>query len=289
MEGMFRHLLSSAVEICIRRTADLYIVSADAGQLEQVILNMVLNAHDAMPNGGRLTLETANVTVGEQDTDPYSEFQPGNYALLAITDTGRGMSPEVQARLFEPFFSTKDVGKGTGLGLATCYGIIKQSGGHISVTSEPGRGTTFKIFLPQVQSETQMLAQANQLPDLPGGTETLLLVDDDVALLEVEATFLGRLGYRVFTAHDGMDALELLEKRGQSMVHMLCTDVVMPRLDGNELSKRVAVSHPEAKVLFTSGNIEFANAYPGTTVLQKPFTLSTLAHKVREVLDAGGK
>ena len=155
MEGMFRHLLGSDVEILIRPAADLHIVHADAGQVEQVIMNMVLNAHDAMPDGGKLTLETGNVTFDEENTDPYSEFKPGSYAMLAITDTGRGMSPEVKARVFEPFFSTKDVGKGTGLGLATCYGIIKQSGGHISVVSEPGQGTTFKIYLPQAPSQTQ--------------------------------------------------------------------------------------------------------------------------------------
>ena len=287
MEGMFRHFLGSDVEVCLRPAADLYIVHADAGQLEQVILNMVLNAHDAMPNGGQLTLETRNVTMDGGNTDPYSEFKPGNYAMLAITDTGQGMSPEVKARVFEPFFSTKDVVKGAGLGLATCYGIVKQSGGHISVTSEPGRGTTFNIYLPQAPSETQVTSQTDQLPYLPKGTETILLVEDDATLLEVAASFLGRLGYRVFTAHDGMDALGLLEQRGQSPVHLLCTDVAMPRLDGNELSRRMTVSHPEARVLFLSGNAGHDPVQPGETVLQKPFTLSALAHKVREVLDTG--
>lgn len=250
-------------------------------------MNMVFNAHDAMAGGGKLTLETGNVTFDENNFDPYSDITPGNYAMLAIADTGRGMSPEVKARVFEPFFSTKGIGKGTGLGLATCYGIIKQSGGHISVTSEPGRGTTFKIYLPQAQSELQEVPTTNQLPDLPGGTETILLVEDDVELLEMTATFLGRLGYRVFTAHDGMDALNLLEQRGQSPVHLLCTDVVMPRLDGNELAERMAGTHPEAKVLFASGKTEHTVVHPGAIFLQKPFTLSTLAHKVREVLDAG--
>jgi PAS domain S-box-containing protein len=289
MEGMFRHLLGSNVEISLLPAADLYIVAADVGQLEQVILNMVLNAHDAMPGGGKLTLATGNVTLGEENTGPYSEFKPGNYAMLAITDTGKGMSPEVMARVFEPFFSTKEVGKGTGLGLATCYGIVKQSGGHISVASEPDQGTTFKIYLPQAPSETQVSLPADLLPSLPVGTETILLVEDDATLLEVAATFLGQLGYRVFTAHDGMDALGLLEQRGQSLVHLLCTDVVMPRLDGNELAKRLAMSHPEARVLFISGNAEHVGVHPGSTFLQKPFTLSALAYKIREVLDAGGK
>jgi CheY-like chemotaxis protein len=274
------------VEILIRPAADLYAVHADAGQLEQVITNMVLNAHDAMPNGGKLTLETENVTFDGETADPYAEIKPGNYAVLSITDTGRGMSPEVKARVFEPFFSTKDVGQGTGLGLATCYGIVKQSGGDISVISEPGRGTTFKIYLPQAPSETQAAPAADRPAGLPGGTETILLVEDDAALLELAATFLGRLGYRVFTAHDGVDALGLLEKRGQSPVHLLCTDVLMPRLDGNQLSKLIAVSHPETRILFTSGNVERAIVAPGAAHLQKPFTLSTLAQKVREVLDA---
>jgi signal transduction histidine kinase/CheY-like chemotaxis protein len=287
MEGMFRHLLGNDVEILIRPAADLHIVHADAGQLEQVIMNMVLNAHDAMPDGGKLILETGNVIVGEETPDVYSELKPGNYVMLAITDTGSGMSPEVRARVFEPFFSTKDVGKGTGLGLATCYGIVKQSGGHIVVDSEPGKGTTFKVYLPQASSETQVSLQTDQLRGLPGGTETILLVEDDVRLLEVMAAFLGRLGYRVFTAHDGMDALGLLEQRGQSPVHLLCTDVAMPRLDGNELSRRMAASHPETRVLFISGNVEHATVQPGAALLQKPFPLSALAQKVREVLDAG--
>ena len=286
MEGMFRHLLGSNVEILIRPAADLHMVHADVGQLEQVIMNMVLNAHDAMPNGGELTLETGNVTIGEETPDLYSECKPGDYVMLAITDTGTGMSPEVKARVFEPFFSTKDVGKGTGLGLATCYGIVKQSGGHILVDSEPGRGTTFKVYLPEAPSAAPVSLQTDQLRGLPGGTETILLVEDDVRLLEVAAAFLGRLGYRVFTANDGMDALGLLQQRGQSPVHLLCTDVMMPHLDGKELSKLMAMSHPETRVLFITGNAEHVPVDPGTTFLQKPFPLSALAHKVREVLDA---
>ena len=287
MEGMFRHLLGSGVEIIIQPAADLHIVHADAGQLEQVIMNMVLNAHDAMPNGGKLILETRNVTIGGENTELDSECLPGNYVMLAIADTGSGMSPEVKARVFEPFFSTKDVGKGTGLGLATCYGIVKQSGGHILVETEPGKGTTFKVYLPEAPSETRVSPQTDQMPSLPGGTETILLVEDDVRLLEVAATFLGQLGYRVFTANDGMDALGLLAQRGQNPVHLLCTDVVMPHLDGNELAKLMAVSHPETRVLFISGNAERAPDDAGATFLQKPFPLSALAHKVREVLDAG--
>jgi len=290
MEGMLRHLMGGDVDVRIISDAGLRAVMADAGQLEQVIINMAINARDAMPRGGKLTLETANVTFNHERADRDPEMKPGDYVMLAITDTGTGMSTEVKARVFEPFFSTKDVGQGTGLGLATCYGIIKQSGGHISVYSEPGRGTTFKIYLPQVQSETPVRPQLREPPGLPRGTETILLVEDDPALCEMAAEFLRRLGYVVLAAANGMSALRLVEQRGKESIDLLFADVVMPQLNGTELSGRVGALHPETRILFTSAYAENAIVHqevlsPSVAILQKPFTPSALAHKVREVLD----
>jgi CheY-like chemotaxis protein len=288
---MFRHLMGGNVDVRIISAADLRRVKADAGQIEQVIINVAINARDAMPQGGKLTLETANVTFSPEQVGRYSDFQPGNYVMLAITDTGVGMSPEVKARVFEPFFSTKGVGQGTGLGLATCYGIIKQSGGHIGVYSEPGRGTTFKIYLPQVPDETTVPPLVRELADLPHGTETILLVEDDAALREMAAEFLRRLGYQVLVAADGLNALNLVGQRGKEPLDLLFTDVVMPQLNGKELSERVLALHPETRILFTSAYTENAITHqevlgPDAAMLQKPFTPSALALKVREVLAA---
>jgi PAS domain S-box-containing protein len=289
MEGMFRHLMGGDVDVRIISAADLHAVKADAGQIEQVIINMAINARDAMPCGGKLTLETANVTFDHGRADRYPEMKPGDYVMLAITDTGTGMTAEIKAHVFEPFFSTKDVGRGTGLGLATCYGIIKQSGGHISVYSEPGRGSTFKIYLPQAQSETRVRPQP-ELPNLPHGTETILLVEDDPALCDMAAELLRRLGYDVLAAANGLSALKLVEQRGKKSIDLLFTDVVMPQLNGKDLSERVQALHPETKILFTSAYTENAIVHqeilrPGVAMLQKPFTPSALAHKLREVLD----
>jgi PAS domain S-box-containing protein len=289
MEGMFRHLMGSDVDVRIIRAPDLKMVKVDAGQMEQVIINIAINARDAMPQGGKLTLETCNVVFNGKSVGKISEIKPGDYVMLAITDTGVGMSPDIKARVFEPFFSTKDVGKGTGLGLATCYGIIKQSGGHINVYSEPGRGTTFKIYLPQVRSENLPLPPAAP-PDLPRGKETVLLVEDDPALREMAAELLRRLGYDVTAASNGGDALSLAEQRGKEPLNLLFTDVVMPQLNGKELSERVRALHPETRILFTSAYTENAIVHQealdsGVAILQKPFTPSTLAHKIREVLD----
>lgn len=289
MEGMFRHLMGSDVDVRIIRAPDLQMVKVDAGQIEQVIINIAINARDAMPQGGKLTLETCNVVFNGKSVGKISEIKPGDYVMLAITDTGVGMTPDIKARVFEPFFSTKDVGKGTGLGLATCYGIIKQSGGHINVYSEPDRGTTFKIYLPQVRSENPPLLPPTP-SDLPRGKETILLVEDDPALREMAAELLRRLGYDVTAASNGGDALNLVEQRGKASLNLLFTDVVMPRLSGKELSERVRALHPETRILFTSAYTENAIIHQealdsGVAILQKPFTPSTLARKIREVLD----
>jgi two-component system cell cycle sensor histidine kinase/response regulator CckA len=290
MEGIFHHLMGHDVETRIVPAPGLQAVMADAGQIEQVIMNMAMNARDAMPRGGKLTLETANVNFDEQSVERYSELEPGDYVMLAITDTGTGMSDKVKARLFEPFFTTKDVGQGTGLGLSTCYGIIKQSGGHISVYSELAIGTTFKVYLPQVEPQAAIPVRRLDSPDLPRGTEIILLVEDDPALREMAAGLLRRLGYTVLEAANGIEALSLKQQRGVGHIDLLFTDVVMPHMSGKELSERVQALYPQTRILFTSAYTENAIVHQGVlnkgvALLQKPFTPSALAHKLREVLD----
>jgi PAS domain S-box-containing protein len=291
MEEVIRHLMSGATAaVNIVPAPSLHPVKADAGQVEQIIMNLAMNARDAMPNGGILTLETANVAFDQDSVGSYSELKPGSYVMLAISDTGRGMSEAVKARAFEPFFTTKDVGQGTGLGLATCYGIAKQSGGHISVYSEPGRGTTFKIYLPQAESPVTTPVLRRGSPDLPHGTETILLVEDDPALRDMSAMLLGRLGYKVLAAADGVQALSLIHQPDTGCIDLLFTDVVMPHMSGKELADRVRALHPHTKTLFTSAYTEQAIAHQGVldegmTLLQKPFTPSLLAHKLRDALD----
>jgi two-component system cell cycle sensor histidine kinase/response regulator CckA len=289
MAGTLRHLMGRA-DVRIVPAAGLHTVRADVGQLEQVIMNLALNAADAMPNGGKLTLETANVSFDQERADRYPELKPGDYVVLAMTDTGMGMSPEVKARLFEPFFTTKGVGQGTGLGLSTCYGIIKQSGGHISVYSEPARGTTFKIYLPQSASPTPPGTPPQKTPALRRGTETVLLVEDDPILREMATTLLRRLGYTVFAAADGIEALGLKQQRDIGHIDLLFTDVVMPHMSGKELAGRIRTLFPHTRTLFTSAYAENAVVHqgildPGVAFLQKPFTPATLAAKLREVLD----
>jgi two-component system, cell cycle sensor histidine kinase and response regulator CckA len=290
MEGMFHHLMGGDVDTQMVPGPGLHAVRADAGQLEQVIMNMAINAHEAMPNGGKFMLETANISFDQESVGHYPELKSGDYVMLALTDTGMGMSPEVKARVFEPFFSTKAVGQGTGLGLSTCYGIIKQSGGHISVYSELARGATFKIYLPQVEQQAKIPTHPLASPGLPRGTETILLVEDDPALREMAATLLRRLGYTVLAAANGIEALSLKQQRDIGHVDLLFTDVVMPHMSGKELSERVQAIFPHTKVLFTSAYTENAIIHQGVlnkglALLQKPFTPSALAHKLREVLD----
>jgi two-component system, cell cycle sensor histidine kinase and response regulator CckA len=290
MENVLRHLMGNNGKICMTLGAGLKAVKADAGQIEQVIVNIAMNAADAMPNGGTLNLETANVTLDEAYVGRFSDLKAGEYVMLAITDTGAGMSEAVKTRVFEPFFSTKGVGQGTGLGLATCYGILKQSGGHISVYSEVARGSTFKIYLPQVEAPAKIPVKRVDAPELPRGTETILLVEDDPALREMAATLLTRLGYNVMTAANGVEALGLKQQRGAGHVDLLFTDVVMPHMSGKELADRVQVLYPHTRILFTSAYTESSIVHqgvlnPGVTLLQKPFTPSALARKVREVLD----
>ena len=290
MDNVLLHLMGRGVEVRFNPAAGLKTVKADVGQIEQVIVNISMNAAEAMPNGGKLTLETANVTLDAGYTSSFPDLKAGEYVMLAIGDTGAGMSEEVKSRVFEPFFTTKGIGKGTGLGLATCHGIIKQSGGHIAVYSEPGRGTTFKIYLPQVGQEVKLPAQPKASPDLPRGTETILLVEDDPSLREMAGGLLVRLGYTVLTAPNGVEAMTLIHQKGRGHIDLLFTDVVMPHMSGKELADRVHALHSQTKILFTSAYTESAIVHQGVLnkgveLLQKPFTPSALAQKLREVLD----
>jgi two-component system cell cycle sensor histidine kinase/response regulator CckA len=290
MGTVLRHLAGRAVDLKVIPAPGLKNVNVDAGQIEQVIMNMVMNATDAMPNGGKLTLATSNATIDAEYVSRFPEFKPGEYVMLTITDTGVGMSESIKARIFEPFFSTRAVGQGTGLGLATCYGILKQSGGQITVDSEPNRGATFRIYLPQVPPATKTPVRGLYGPQMPRGSETILLVEDDPALREMAAALLGRLGYTVCMAADGMEALGLAHLKEGGHIDLLVTDAGSPRMSGKELSGRIQSLYPQATTLFISvylerGIVRHGVLNDGVAVLRKPFTPMALALKLREVLD----
>jgi two-component system, cell cycle sensor histidine kinase and response regulator CckA len=270
---------------------DLGQIKADPGQIEQVITNLVVNARDAMPQGGRLTIETTNTMLDSAYIFQHVGATPGDYVMLAISDTGIGMTEAMQARIFEPFFTTKEVGKGTGLGLAICYGIIKQAGGHIWVYSEVGQGTTFKIYLPRVHDAADTLPMRAERPVVPTGTETVLLVEDEPLVREVASKMLHEQGYTVLAAANGEEAWRVLQGATGATIALLITDVVMPQMGGKVLAEQVRRMYPSIKVLFVSGYATDAIAHharlsPGTHFLSKPFTRAAFAHKVREVLDA---
>jgi CheY-like chemotaxis protein len=281
------------VDVRIAPGKNLKPVKIDPGQLEQVVVNITMNAGTAMPNGGKLTFETLNTTLDADYVREFPDLKPGDYVLLAITDTGTGISPDVKKHLFEPFFTTRPMGQATGLGLATCYGILKQSGGHINAYSELSRGATFKIYLPSIDAPKTMAAPPPATSELPRGTETILLAEDDPALREMASTLLERLGYKVLKAADGVEALDLKHHSGIDHVDLVFTDVIMPNMSGKELADRFRMLYPRTKILFTSAYAESAIVHqgvlnPGVTLLPKPFTPSALAAKVREVLDRDG-
>jgi CheY-like chemotaxis protein len=291
MEDTLRHLLGSNVDVRFVLADGLHAVRADAGQVEEVIVNLTINAHDAMPHGGKVTIETANVLLDEERAGRDPDLEPGDYVMLAITDTGTGMSADVKARAFEPFFTTKDVGLGTGLGLSTCDGIIKQSGGYISVYSEPDLGTSFKVYLKRDDRPAREDLTPRETPSLPRGTEVILVVEDDPALREMTAVLLSGLGYVVLGADGGASALKLAEEFGDASIDLLFTDVVMPEISGTELATRIHTLRPMTKTLFTSAFTGNAIAHQrmlrsDDELLQKPFTPSALAFKVRAVLDS---
>jgi len=287
MKQLLERVLGEDIDLIIDLDPSLDRVLADQGQLEQVILNLAVNARDAMPDGGQLVLESSNVEVDDTYVRQHVELPPGPYVALAVTDTGIGMNAETLARIFEPFFTTKEVGRGTGLGLATAYGIVKQSNGHITVYSEPGDGTTFRVYLPKAQGNVAATVAVEI--STPSGTETVLLVEDDLDLRTLAHEILQQQGYIVLESEDAADAIRIADEYTGS-IHLVITDVVMPKMNGRALARAIQEHRPDAKVLYMSGYTDDAIVRqgvlePGTPFLQKPFTPGTLARKIRQVLD----
>jgi DNA-binding response OmpR family regulator len=288
---MLTRMIGEDIDLVMTPGDHLWSVRADSGQIEQVIMNLAVNARDAMPSGGRLTIETSNLTVDEEHARLHSPLVPGEYVKILISDTGQGMDPETQSKVFEPFFTTKGP-KGTGLGLSTVYGIIKQSGGFIWVNSEMGKGTTFKIYLPRVAGVGEAPAQvaASRIQKVEPGTETILLVEDEANLRYLARQYLEKQGYRVIEAADGAVAMQIAVAH-EGTIHLLLTDVIMPGMNGAELAQRISEIRPNVKILYMSGYTENVIGHNGTLndgvrLLQKPFNLRDLKSKVREVLDA---
>jgi two-component system cell cycle sensor histidine kinase/response regulator CckA len=288
-DKMLRRLIGEDVELITALGDDLGRVKADPGQVEQIIMNLAVNARDAMPNGGKLIIETNNVELDAAYARRHEPVIPGRYVVLAVSDTGCGMDDEVKSHLFEPFFSTKERGKGTGLGLATVYGIVKQSGGYIWVYSEPGRGASFKIYLPRIDGTVVDAAGSPRTSGATSGDETVLVVEDEPAVRRLAVEVLRRHGYQVLEAADGGEAMKVAE-RHPGNIHVLITDLVMPEMNGVDLAGRLIARRPATRVLYISGYTDEAVARggvlePGTNFLQKPFNSYRLASTVRQVLD----
>ncbi|MGQ0813907.1 MAG: ATP-binding protein [Gemmatimonadota bacterium] len=291
MEQLLRRVIAENITLTTALDTTLWPVRADAGHIEQILVNLVVNARDAMPNGGTISIKTANVELDHPSVRQRAEVEPGPYVMLAVTDSGIGMDRETQSHIFEPFFTTKDHGKGTGLGLSTVYGIVKQSGGHVFVYSEPGKGTSFKIYFPATEQISR--ARAPKAGDTFGGRgETILVVDDDAAVRDLTKRILEARGYHVISAGSGTEAEQVLEGQG-ARLSLLITDVVLPDTSARLLVESLAGSIRGGRVLLMSGytaeDVRRQGDLPaGTEFIEKPFTPNALAQKVREILDAGG-
>jgi two-component system cell cycle sensor histidine kinase/response regulator CckA len=293
MEKMLIRIIGEDIELVSLLAEDLGKTKTDPGQIEQVILNLAVNARDAMPSGGKLTVETTNVDLNEAYASSHDQIAADHDVMLSVSDTGHGMTPEVKGQIFDPFFTTKELGKGTGLGLSTVYGIVKQSGGNVSVYSEPGQGSVFKVYLPRAEEETSLPVRRDEPESIPCGTETLLLVEDETSVRNLAVSILRRQGYHVLEAPDGDQAFLLAHNHSGEKIHLLVTDVVMPRMGGGELADRIKIIWPDTKVLHMSGYTDNAIVHhgilnPGIEFLQKPFSPAGLAQKVREVVDRKG-
>jgi CheY-like chemotaxis protein len=291
MDKLLRRLIDEDIELITLPSVDLGMIKADPSQLEQVIVNLAVNARDAMPEGGKLTLATANVIIDQASVPQRTASRAGAYVLLTISDTGMGMSEDVKARAFEPFFTTKAPGRGTGLGLATCYGIITQQGGHIQIDSQVGQGTTISIYLPLVEATAEELSQQHDEAALPLGQETVLLVEDEPSVRALSRRVLRQQGYSVLEAANGDEALQLARRHVGLVIDLLLTDVVMPQMSGIALANQLKDMFPTIKILFTSGYtddaiIRHAQLQASAAFLPKPFSPATLACTVREVLDS---
>ena len=289
MLKMLRRLIGEDIELLWRPGDDLWPVRIDPAQIDQILANLSVNARDAIAGVGKATIETANVTIDEAFCADHAGLVPGEYVLLAVSDDGCGIDKATQEHLFEPFFTTKEVGKGTGLGLATVYGIVKQNNGFINVYSEPKRGATFKIYLPRYLGKAAQIQKAGLEEPVGRGRETVLLVEDDPAILDIGRMMLEDFGYRVLTANTPGEAIRIAEEHA-GMIDLLMTDVVMPEMNGRDLAKQVLSLYPDIKRLFMSGYTADVIAHQGVldegvNFIQKPFSMQALAAKVREVLD----
>jgi two-component system, cell cycle sensor histidine kinase and response regulator CckA len=288
MGKMLPRLIGEHIEYSFSPDPKLASVKADPGQIEQVILNLAVNARDAMPRGGKLSMRTANISINEVEAAKRPPMTPGRYILLSVSDTGHGMDEATKAHIFEPFFTTKEIGKGTGLGLATVYGVVKQSGGFIWVDSSLGEGTTFEVYLPQVAGQAAN-DEAEQKPSaIRGGSETVLVVEDEAGVRELACQFLRVKGYTVLEAEGGLEALAV-SRRHPGTIHLLLSDMVMPKMSGGELAAELKAIRPEIRVAFMSGYSEFSRGdlgkgFPEAPVLQKPFSPASLVEIVREAL-----
>ena len=286
---MLQRLIGEDIHLIASLSPEIGLIEADPGQLSQVILNLVVNSRDAMPKGGSIVIETESVYLDEQYAGQHISAKPGDYVMLAVSDTGTGMDEETRKQIFEPFFTTKEIGKGTGLGLSTVYGIVKQSGGNIWVYSEIGKGTTFKIYLPIMSQNAAVAEKTIESIELQKGSETILLVEDEDVVRNLSREVLELCGYKVIEAENGLAALAICEKYGGE-IDMLMTDVVMPQMGGRELAQTLLESYPQMRVLFTSGYTDDAIVRHGildvgTNFIQKPFTFENLARKIRELFD----
>ena len=291
LDHMLRRLIDANIEMTLVPGKQIGRILADSGYVGQVLMNLVVNARDAMPYGGKLTIETANVTIDETHTDPHMDAFPGEYVMLSVSDTGTGMTEDVIARLFEPLFTTKPLGKGTGLGLVTCRNIIRQSGGHIGVYSESGKGTVFKVYFPRQEGIPYVPAQPGDSGDVPRGTELLLVVEDDSTVRHLVCAILEAHGYHVLEANNGEEGVRTVRDHLGPPIRLVITDVIMPLMGGMAMAELLKITNPEINILFTSGYPDEAIAQYGVLndgfeFLGKPYTPLTLVRKVREMLDA---
>jgi two-component system cell cycle sensor histidine kinase/response regulator CckA len=287
-EKMLRRLIGEDIELVLVRTPGLGRARLDVGQVDQILMNLAVNARDAMTSGGKLVIELSNAELDETNLARRSYAKPGSYVMLSVSDTGCGMDKETQNRIFEPFFTTKGPGQGTGLGLSTVYGIVKQSEGYIWVYSEPGKGTTFKIYFPRIEAAAEPIKRVDA-SEIPRGSETILVVEDDEAMRALTRTCLESGGYSVLDVSNGEAAIRAVTENGGA-IHLMVTDVIMPGISGRQLAESVLLVRPKMKVLYISGYTADLIARQGilekqVALLEKPFTKGALLRKVREILD----